>query len=166
MKVLLGGLQKAACFYVGPERSPAAGTTEQRGGTMTYTISQAAEKAGISVYTLRYYDKEGLMPFLDKLEDGTRVFKDSDFAWLRTITCLKDTGMSIKEIREFVGLCMGGDRTLKERLFIIRRHQEQFERQMEQMERHRKTIQWKVRYYETAVEAGTEAIHLETEKEM
>ena len=52
---------------------------------MTYTVSQAAEKAGLSVYTLRYYDKEGLMPFLDKAPDGTRRFKDSDFQWLKTI---------------------------------------------------------------------------------
>ena len=44
---------------------------------MEYTISQAAEKAGVSVYTLRYYDKEGLLPFLEKRADGTRVFKDS-----------------------------------------------------------------------------------------
>lgn len=132
---------------------------------MSYTISQAVQKAGVSVYTLRYYDKEGLLPFLDKKPDGTRVFKDSDFAWLKTIDCLKDTGMSIREIREFVGLCMQGDATLAERLAILRQHQEDFEKKMAEMEHHRETIRKKVQYYSEAVEAGTESVHLEKEKE-
>lgn len=123
---------------------------------MDYTISQAAEKTGISVYTLRYYDKEGLMPFLDKREDGTRVFKESDYEWLKTISCLKDTGMSIREIRDFISLCMQGDETLKTRLEIMRKHQADFEEKMKQMERYRTAIQNKVRYYDDAVNAGKE----------
>lgn len=131
---------------------------------MSYTISQAAQKAGVSVYTLRYYDKEGLLPFLDKKPDGTRVFKDSDFAWLKTIDCLKDTGMSIREIRVFIGLCVQGDETLAQRLAIIRRHQEEFELKMAEMERHRETIRKKVQYYTEALKAGTESVHREKEK--
>lgn len=118
---------------------------------MTYTISQAAAKAGVSIYTLRYYDKEGLLPFLDKKEDGTRVFKESDFEWLKTVSCLKDTGMSIREIRDFISLCVQGDETLGTRLEILKKHQADFEEKMAQMEQYRTAIQRKVQYYEDAL---------------
>ena len=54
---------------------------------MTYTISEIAERMGVSVHTLRLYDKEGLLPFVDRV-NGRRVFKDGDFAWLKAINCL------------------------------------------------------------------------------
>lgn len=124
---------------------------------MEYTISQAAKKAGVSIYTLRYYDKEGLLPFLDKRGDGTRVFKDSDFEWLKTIACLKETGMSIRKIREFISLCVQGDETLEQRLEIMKRHQADFEEMMEQMERYRCAIECKVQYYTDALAAREKA---------
>ena len=96
------------------------------------------------------------MPFLDKAPDGTRRFKDSDFQWLKTITCLKNTGMSIHEIRDFVALCMEGDATLNRRLAIMKDHQARFEQKMAQMQLYQETIRSKIRYYEDAVAAGTE----------
>ena len=56
---------------------------------MTYTIKQVADKMGISVPTLRYYDKEGLLPFIEKKENGTRIFKESDLRTLEIISCMK-----------------------------------------------------------------------------
>lgn len=126
---------------------------------MTYSISEVSGRTGLSIYTLRYYDREGLLPFVDRNSSGARVFKGSDFGWLKTITCLKDTGMSLKEIRAFIHLCMQGDATLEERLKIIQAHQENFSREMAKMEQYRKTIANKVWYYTTAVQAGTESIH-------
>lgn len=71
----------------------------KKGAFRTYTIRQVAEKMGVTVSTLRYYDKEGLMPFVDKSQDGTRVFKDEDFQGLEIITCMKNSGMPIKDIK-------------------------------------------------------------------
>ena len=71
---------------------------------MTYSISEAAKQMGVSVHTLRYYDKEGLLPFVERV-NGRRVFKDSDFSWLKIISCLKNTGMPLKEIRRYMELC-------------------------------------------------------------
>lgn len=65
---------------------------------MSYSISEVAEKLNLTVYTLRYYDKEGLMPFVERSSNGTRLFKDSDIDALKVIECLKSTGMPIKEI--------------------------------------------------------------------
>ena len=62
----------------------------------TYTIGQAAEKTGLTISTMRYYDKEGLLPFVERTAGGQRLFKDSDFNWLSVIECLKNTGVPIR----------------------------------------------------------------------
>lgn len=59
---------------------------------MTYTISEVAKKMGISAHTLRYYEKEGLLPFIERNESGIRRYKASDFEHLALIHCLKETG--------------------------------------------------------------------------
>jgi DNA-binding transcriptional MerR regulator len=126
---------------------------------MTYTIRQVAEKMGVTVPTLRYYDKEGLLPFIDKKPDGTRVFKDEDFKGLAVITCMKNSGMPIKDIKRFMDLCKEGDSTLKERLEIFLERKEAVQKQMEELTKVVETIEHKIWYYETAIEAGTEAVH-------
>lgn len=75
---------------------------------MTYTIAQAAQRCGLTVHTLRYYEKEGLLPYVERTAGGNRMFKEDDFKWLNTINCLKDTGMPIKKIKEFIDYCMQG----------------------------------------------------------
>ena len=126
---------------------------------MNYTIRQVAEKMGVTVSTLRYYDKEGLLPFVDKKPNGTRVFKDEDFKGLAIITCMKSSGMSIKDIKKFMDFCNEGDRALKQRLEIFLERKEAVQKQMEELNKVMETINYKIWYYETAIEAGTEAVH-------
>ena len=71
---------------------------------MYYSIKQVSEKKNIASHTLRYYDKEGLLPFVERSKSGIRKFSDSDLEWLDLICCLKSTGMTIKQIKEFVKL--------------------------------------------------------------
>ena len=65
---------------------------------MTYTVGEIAKKLNVAPSTLRYYDKEGLLPFVERSAGGIRVFHDTDMDWLELIECLKHTGMPIKEI--------------------------------------------------------------------
>ena len=132
---------------------------------MNYTIKQVSEKMGVTISTLRYYDKEGLLPFLDKTSNGTRVFKDEDFEGLAIITCLKKSGVSIKDINKYMNLCIQGDDTLKERLNIFLERKEVVEKQIEELYKVMETINYKIRYYNKAIEAGTEEIHKKNEKE-
>ena len=67
---------------------------------MTYAIGEIAEKMNLSIHTLRYYDKEGLLLFVQRTENGRRVFSDRDIILLSTIECLKATGMPLKDIRQ------------------------------------------------------------------
>lgn len=124
---------------------------------MTYSISEVAQKMGVSVHTLRYYDKEGLLPFVERL-NGRRVFKDSDFSWLQIISCLKNTGMPLKEIRRFMELCQLGDASLLQRQEIILEQKRSIEEQIRFLQENLEVIEYKARYYEKAVAAGTEAV--------
>ena len=126
---------------------------------MEYSISEAAERFGITAHTLRFYDKEGLLPFVDRGAGGRRIFKDGDLGWLRIIECLKETGMPIRGIRNYLELCMKGDRTLQQRLDIMREHKKMMAEKLDEIRRYMKTINFKIKYYETALAAGTEAVH-------
>ena len=82
---------------------------------MTYTIKEASDITGIPATTLRYYDKEGILPFLERKESGHRMFSEQDLSMLRIIECLKCTGMSIKDIRQYAVWAQMGDSTLEQR---------------------------------------------------
>ncbi|PAE17192.1 MerR family transcriptional regulator [Virgibacillus sp. 7505] len=125
----------------------------------TYTISEAAKELNVTAYTLRYYDKEGLMPFVERTASGQRLFKESDIAALNIIECLKSTGMPIKEIKTFIDWCTDGDVTLQQRFDMFMERKSVVEKQMEELKETMKLIEHKCFYYKTALEAGTEDIH-------
>lgn len=123
-----------------------------------YTISEVAEKMGVSVHTLRFYDKEGLLPDVERV-NGRRVFKDKDFGWLRVLNCLKNTGMPLKDIKRYLELCKKGDESLQERMDIMLAQKESIESQIKFLQLNMKELEYKIWYYEEALKAGTEKIH-------
>lgn len=126
---------------------------------MTYSISEVAKKLNLTVYTLRYYDKEGLMPFVERTPNGTRLFKESDIDALNVIECLKSTGMPIKEIKKFIDWCPDGDSTLQKRYDMFLERKAVAEAQLEELKKTMELINHKCEYYQTALDAGTEDIH-------
>ena len=122
---------------------------------MEYTIGEAAAYLGITPSTLRYYEKEGLLPFVKRTQGGKRVFTKDDFEWLLIIGCLKKTGLSIKHIREFVDLTKKGDATITERKDIFYKQREAVEKQIAELEANRAVLDYKCWYYETAEKAGS-----------
>ncbi|WP_078410591.1 MerR family transcriptional regulator [Priestia abyssalis] len=125
----------------------------------TYSISEVAKELNLTVYTLRYYDKEGLMPFVERTASGTRLFKQSDIDALKVIECLKSTGMPIKEIKSFIDWCSGGDSTLQQRYDMFMERKAKVEAQIEELKKTMEVIEHKCLYYKTALDAGTEDIH-------
>lgn len=119
------------------------------------TIGEMAKRLGVPASTLRYYDQEGLLPFVERSAGGIRMFKDGDYEWLQIIECLKKTGMQLKDIREFVLMAMEGDATIDARLELIKKQQEAVEAQMEELRQTLNTLDFKCWYYETAKAAGT-----------
>ena len=107
---------------------------------MTYTIKQVSEMMSLPVSTIRYYDKMGLIPFLEKNESGYRIFKEKDISMLRIIECFKNTGMSISEMQQYVEMVKRGDESLEERYQLFVRRKEIVLEEMRQLEKQLKTI--------------------------
>lgn len=125
---------------------------------MYYTIGEIAKKVNISPHTLRFYAKEGLLPFVERSESGIRMFKDEDFEGLMIIECLKKTGMPIKDIKTFMDWVMEGDSTIDKRLEMFKKQKEAVEKQIEELKETLKLLKYKCWYYETAKKAGTCAV--------
>ncbi|RAR43815.1 MerR family transcriptional regulator [Paenibacillus sp. MDMC362] len=132
----------------------------------TYSISEAAKELNVTTYTLRYYDKEGLMPFVGRTASGQRLFKESDLAALKVIECLKSTGMQIKEIKTFIDWVTDGDATLQQRFDMFMERKAIVEKQMEELKQTMELVEHKCLYYKTALEAGTEDIHKQNKIEI
>ena len=122
---------------------------------MYYSIGEAAQRMHLSAPTLRYYDKEGLLPFVDRSAGGARMFKESDFEWLRLIECLKSTGMPIRDIKQFIDWYMEGDTTLPQRRDMFYERKRAVEAQIEMLQATLDMIDYKCWYYDTAVAAGS-----------
>lgn len=122
---------------------------------MIYTIGEAAKKMGVAPSTLRYYDKEGLLPFVERSNGGIRMFSDEDFEWLSLIECLKRTEMPIKEIKTFIQWCMAGDTTIEQRLEQIKKQKAVIETKIAELQNTLDALNYKEWYYETAKTAGT-----------
>lgn len=125
---------------------------------MIYTVGEMAKRLGVAPSTLRYYDQEGLLPFVERSSNGIRVFKDGDYEWLQIIECLKKTGMPLKDIRTFIHMAMEGDTTIEERLALIIKQQKAVRRRMDELQETLETLDFKRWYYETAKEAGTTSV--------
>ena len=101
---------------------------------MIYTVGEIAKKLNVAASTLRYYDKEGLLPFIERSSGGIRMFKESDFSWLQLIGCLKKTGMSIKHIKHFIDFCMEADSKTGERISIIKSQRDDVIKQTDELQ--------------------------------
>ena len=126
---------------------------------MFYTIGEMAQKLNVAPSTLRYYDKEGLLPFVERSSGGIRRFKDEDMEWLRMLGCLKKAGMSLKEIESFMDWSRQGDATIGRRLDLIEKQRQSVLDQQKQLEDTLLMLDYKRWYYQTAQEAGTCAVH-------
>lgn len=125
---------------------------------MMYTVSEIAKLMNVSPSTLRFYDKEGLLPFVKRSSGGTRIFTEHDITWLRLITCLKAAGMPIREIRRYIELTTSGKDTLSERLQMFLDQRQRIQEQIAQLQQTLETVEYKCWYYETAIACGDEAI--------
>ena len=122
---------------------------------MVYTVGEMARMLGVPASTLRYYDKEGLLPFVERSSGGIRMFRDSDLEWLRVINCMKKAGMSLKDIRQYMELVIQGDDTIDARLEMFRHQREVLKLQMAELQHTMDMVDYKCWYYETAQKAGT-----------
>ncbi len=123
---------------------------------MNYSIKEVAEITGLSAYTLRYYEKEDILKNIKRNEKGVRVYEEHDLELLHVITCLKETGMSLINIKDYVQMCRDGSDTFAIRYTIFEKQKEELEKQISTLERHLETANYKMWYYKNIEELGNE----------
>jgi DNA-binding transcriptional MerR regulator len=117
---------------------------EKKERILTFTIKQVSEKTSLAPHVLRYYEHEGLLPSVGRSRSGIRRYSENDLEWLGLICCLKNTGMSIKQIKHFVKLSMDGDKTLKQRCELLREHKKNVEVQIQEMKKYLQKVTRKI----------------------
>lgn len=117
---------------------------------MEYTIKEVSNKTNLSTYTIRYYEKEGLLPTISRDKVGNRVFSDDDLEWMSIVCCLKNTGMPIKDIKTYMDLKKEGDSTLEVRRTIVTDHKKAVENKISQLMKELKKVNEKIKYYDEA----------------
>lgn len=125
---------------------------------MQYSIGEVAKATGIAISTLRYYDREGLFPNMERSGGGIRKFTDKEIEILGIMECLKTSGLSIKEIKLFLDWCQEGDGSLQKRRNLFYERLAVVTKQMEELQKTMNTLRFKCWYYDTALSAGTEAV--------
>lgn len=120
-----------------------------------YTIGQVSEMFGLPISTLRYYDKEGLLPNL-KRQSGIRQFGESDLESLRVIECLKASGLEIAEIKHYFVLCAQGAASYPERKALFEMRKAAVEKELRELEQTLNMLKYKCWYYDTAIADGNE----------
>jgi DNA-binding transcriptional MerR regulator len=116
------------------------------------SIADAACASGVSAYTLRYYERAGLIDGVDRADSGHRRYSDRDLAWIQTLQCLRATGMPIRTIKRYAELVRDGDGNELERLALLREHRAAVRAQLAVVRRHLAFIDRKISIYEDALD--------------
>ena len=120
-----------------------------------YTIGQVSEMFNIPVSTLRYYDREGLFPDMER-KSGIRKFSDNEIEALRVIECLKASGLEIREIKQFMEWTTEGSATYQQRKQLFETRLKKVEEEMDNLQKTKDMLKYKCWYYETAIQDGNE----------
>ena len=112
-----------------------------------YTIKQIAEKTKLTEHTIRYYDREGLIPLIARTKSGIRQFSEDDLEWINLICCLRNSGMPLLEIKEFMQLCLKGKDSLEERRVLLEKHRARILEQISSLDNSLNIINFKIDHY-------------------
>jgi len=134
---------------------------------MAYSIGEVSSATGIPISTLRYYDREGFFPNIERKGGGIRVFSDIEVGAIKTIECLKTSGLSIKDIKQFMDWCQEGDSSLQERCDMFYERLDETAAQMEILQKTINMLKYKCWYYDTAIALkGEQAVRELPEEKM
>jgi DNA-binding transcriptional MerR regulator len=117
------------------------------------TISEVADRTGLTRHTLRYYERDGLMLGVGRADSGHRRYSESDLGWIELITKLRATGMPVREVRRYAELVRAGGGNEDERLALLQAHRARVLAKLDTMAANLDAIEMKISYYASAIEA-------------
>lgn len=119
---------------------------------ISLSIAEAAEATGLTAHTLRYYERDGLLlESVDRASSGHRRYSEQDVGWIRMVTRLRSTGMSIRDVRQYADLVRAGDGNEAERLALLVAHRDRVRDELIQVAAHLDAIELKIGLYEAKV---------------
>lgn len=113
-----------------------------------YSMKQACNKTGITYDTLKFYCNEGLVPNVKRDKNNYRIFDDNDINWINSLSCLKNCGMSILEMKEYLTLCLKGEKTIPERKEILDAKLKELQHKIQKIQESIDYINWKHQFYD------------------
>ena len=121
-----------------------------------YTMKEVCHQTGMTYEALKFYCNEGLVPNVKRDANNHRIFDDRDVAWIKSLTCLKNCGMSIQEMKVYTELCLQGEKTIPERKIILAQKREDLLRRMADLQASVDFIDWKQGFYDDVLAGKTE----------
>ncbi len=113
-----------------------------------YTMMQVCRELDMTYQTLKFYCNEGLIPNVKRDSNNRRIFDDKDVNWIKDLTCLKRCGMSIREMKEYLQLCLEGETTIMQRKELLAKKQDALRLTIKELEDSVAYIDWKKNFYD------------------
>ncbi|MFB3162335.1 MerR family transcriptional regulator [Neobacillus sp. 179-J 1A1 HS] len=114
---------------------------------LTYSIGEFSKIVGVSEHTLRFYEKEGLIR-VNRDDNNVRIYSDEDKLWVETLLHLKKSGMSLKDMKQFIMWGYMGDETMEERLALLKNHRKKVVEEFEKIRQSLEFLDTKINFYE------------------
>lgn len=118
------------------------------------TIKEVSQKYNISLDTLRYYERVGMIPKVTRTASGIRDYQESDLSWVELVICMRSAGLPVEALIEYVELYQQGDQTFSARLELLQEQRRNLEEQQKQLEAAISKLDYKISRYEVAVKTG------------
>lgn len=122
---------------------------------MLYTMSKTCEQTGLTYDTLKFYCNKGLIPNVKRDKNNYRMFNDKDIDWIKSLSCLKNCGMSIVEMKEYLDLCLEGESSIPKRQKILDAKLQELEGKMKEIQESIDYIHWKQGFYKDVLSGKT-----------
>lgn len=120
-----------------------------------FTMKEACEQTQLPYETLKFYCNQGLVPNVKRDKNNRRIFDERDIAWINSLNCLKNCGMSISEMKEYIELCLIGESTIPERKVILDAKRQSLVEQLNQVQDCIDYIDWKQGFYNDVLSGKT-----------
>lgn len=123
-----------------------------------FSMKQACEQTNLPYETLKFYCNQGLIPNVKRNSNNYRIFDENDIAWINNLNCLRNCGMSISEMKDYIKLCLEGESTIPERKEILAIKRQSLLEQQKLIQESIDYIDWKQGFYDDVLSGKIEYI--------
>ena len=117
-----------------------------------YTMKQACELTNLPYETLKFYCNEGLVPNVRRDKNNYRIFSDRNIRWINNLNCLKRCGMSIKNIKEYLALCLEGESSIPQRMEMLAIHRKDLVKKLDELNKNLAYLDYKNQFYQDVLD--------------